>query len=64
MQKTLCAVVPEISINENWEFVDLLDKSGYVENIVLYSGMELKKSGKKSKPQPIITIHNQQFYNL
>jgi hypothetical protein len=47
MQKTLCAVVPEISINENWEFVDLLDKSGYVENIVLYSGMELKKSGKK-----------------
>jgi hypothetical protein len=47
MVKTVCALVPDISINEQWEFIEILDKSKLVESIVVYSGMDFKNQGSK-----------------
>lgn len=47
MRKTICAVVPDISINEKWEVIKMLDKSEQVETIVVYTGMEFKTIGNK-----------------
>jgi hypothetical protein len=52
MQKTICAVVPDISINEHSEFIDMLDKSELVESIVVFTGLEFKNPGPKFKLLP------------
>lgn len=46
MRKTICALVPDVSVNEQWELVNILDKSELVETVV-YTGMEISLPGNK-----------------
>lgn len=63
MRKTICALVPDVSINEQWEFIDILDKSELVETVV-YTGMELPPPGKKFRYLANAGLHRVANYRI